>query len=607
MNGRFLLSLVTLVILGLAASCGGDGESTATPRSAATAAPGATAAPAATAAPGATAAAGATAAPTPTNTPVSGPTPKYGGTMFVAYRGDVRCNDVESSRCSFSQSTFQPLTHEWLISRKITNTLGDAAQVVPELAESWDLSADGTIQTYHIRDNVFWHDVEPLNGRKLTADDIVWQMKRYWAASASTSANKPEKPEGAIIGNNRRLYDNVGNIEALDPLTVRVTMDKWDAYQFAQFSGGSRHMFAPPEDVETWGNAFQDKGAGTGPFIFDIDQRRVEVSWGYKKNDKYWQDGLPYMDEITILVIPDNAAQKAAFRSGQVDWLNRRAPTDVEDLRNSIPGLEDQLSLDGCDNLDLSTLDPALNDLKVRQAIHLAIDRQLMSQLVTLGTATSCGPIQTVLQYAIPLNELEQLPGFRQPKDQDIARAKELLAEAGYAGGGDLKFECINIGRVTFLTAICEVLATQLSAAIGIEVEVNPLEQNVYQNRMQSRGDKIPNFQFSIQPGGVQDTHPVRHIATWHKDQDSRQDLGQIDDELSAWIDDARFVRISGAEEAKLYRDIQDRLLEHLWQVPILAAYTYNVLQPDIKGLTTGPESIVTFTGRGLKFGWVDK
>ena len=83
--------------------------------------------------------------------------------------------------------------------------------------------------------------------------------------------------------------------------------------------------------------------------------------------------------------------------------------------------------------------------------------------------------------------------------------------------------------------------------------------------------------------------------------------MNQADADLDRWIDDARGLRMSAAEEAVLFRNIQDRLLENLWQVPIMAAYTVNVLQPNIHGLFTGPESIVTFTGRGLKFGWIEK
>ncbi|MDP2953297.1 MAG: ABC transporter substrate-binding protein, partial [Chloroflexota bacterium] len=222
---------------------------------------------------------------------------------------------------------------------------------------------------------------------------------------------------------------------------------------------------------------------GTGPFRFKEHVRGVSVE--LVKNSEYFRPGLPYLDGIMFYVIGDYGAMNAAFRTKRVHLLRAaihsiRGP-ELERLRKEIPEMVVQERVTQGRNFVAPNLGrKPWDDVRVRRALHLALDRQAAMKVIMQGEAFVGGAVMPG-PWSIPPEELAKMPGYRQPKDQDIAEAKKLLAEAGYPNGFKTKIMTRAGDKLYEDTAI---LTRDNMAKIGIEAEVQPVEQAASYQRL---------------------------------------------------------------------------------------------------------------------------
>ena len=367
------------------------------------------------------------ATPTRVATPVPavqpGEKPVYGGTLTIAHRTEpATLNPFKEPSITTHHVTF-PI-YEYVLRR---DPLDPWNKIVPDLAESWEVSPDGRVYTFRLRKNVQWQD-----GKPFSAEDVAFFLK--------TKANPPSTRIALAA-----YYRSITKVEIVDPYTVRATLERPDSV-FLMHVSESRQPITPAHLMKDANGKYTDKvldvrAIGTGPF--KLKDWRHGVSVVLEKNPQYRIKGLPYLDGITYYIIPDRSTQFAAFRSGRVDLTSVGGGTYLTPPELKI--VKEQLTGKASIYLVKTALqyavrfNPALkpfDDLRVRRAVHLATNRQAALDLLADGIGVMGGAIYPS-PWSMPQSEVIKMPGFRQPKDQDVAEAKKLMAEAGYASGTD--------------------------------------------------------------------------------------------------------------------------------------------------------------------------
>ena len=314
---------------------------------------------------------------------------------------------------------------------------GPDGSVNPGLAHGWDISDDGLTYTFHLREGVSFHDGTPFS-----ADDVVFSLDRA-RAEGSTNAQP-------------QLFAAIDTVEALDPETVQVTLSQPQGSFLFNMAWGDAVIMSP-ESVET--NATNPVGTGAFRFTRWVQGDRVEM----ERNPDYWGEA-PALERVTFRFIADPTAAFAAMMAGDVDaFPNFPAPEtlaqlDADPRFSVIVG-----STEGETILSMNHANEALSDIRIRQAISHAINRQEIIDGAMFGFGT---PIGT---HFAPHNpdyiDLTELS----PHDPD--RARELLAEAGAEG---LSFR-LALPPPTYARRGGEILAAQLRA-VGIETQITNME-----------------------------------------------------------------------------------------------------------------------------------
>lgn len=281
---------------------------------------------------------------------------------------------------------------------------------VPNLATEWSVSRDGLVYVFKLKRDVKWHDGAPF-----TAEDVVFTADRLMRALSPRV---------------RVAMQSVKSVRAIDPHTVEFVLN----HPYSSFLATVDNASMPIAPKHLLGNADLSKPLtgtpiGTGPFRFKEWVRGSHLT--LVRNEHYHVAGLPKVETVLWHVIPDGASRAAAFESGKVDVLPGGTVEyfDVGRLAK-LPNV--QVSQKGWEKfgpiafLWINHRNPVLADLRVRQAIMHAIDREAMARVIWHGfAAPATGPfVRSTAFYT---------PGVR-AYPRDVARAKKLLSEAGYAG-----------------------------------------------------------------------------------------------------------------------------------------------------------------------------
>ncbi|MDQ6833740.1 MAG: ABC transporter substrate-binding protein, partial [Chloroflexota bacterium] len=421
------------------AACGGSSTATDTPKAAVnTAAPAtsgsaaaptnaaaASAAPASTAstssvvaAPGTTGSTAAAGAASPTAAVAAQAKP--GGKLVIRWwTGDPPDMDPYLN-VTFRAAEFGGFFYSKLL--KFDNGPGIAPTAfvpVPDLAEKYDVSSDGLTYTFTIRANAKWQNKDPMNGRAVTADDVVYSFDRFRKVS-------PQK----------QSFDIVKDVKATDPRTVVFTLNA----PFAPFDiaiAAPVFYIMPKEVIEADGDA-RKRVIGSGPWIFDKYDKGVQVV--AKKNPDYYFTGTPNVDEADLLIVPEDATAVANLRAKQID-ITGVTETDRKGLQASNPELQ---FVDYPDNLlwffYWKTDAPPFNDIRVRQAVSLALDRdELISTLFEGKGAINNSVPAGLTSWWLDPRSADMGPNAKYYK-RDVDAAKKLMADAGFAGGLKVPF-----------------------------------------------------------------------------------------------------------------------------------------------------------------------
>lgn len=420
----------------------------------------------------------------------------------------------------------------------------------PALAESVDVSDDATLYTFNLRSGVVFHD-----GRDFTASDVVYSLEN--------AANPPEP--GTQLGFFESFQD--ATIEAVDDLTVEMELTSPDPTIVGLLAWG-RHTPIVPEgifdeiDVRT-------EGIGTGPF------RLVEFisddHLSYERFEDYWKDGVPGIDNLTLSIIPDESARVSALRSGEIDGGTFSA--DVVPTLEGDDELEVLRGLFAAPRVIQFTIhgDEPWSDLRVRQAVSLAIDRDAIIDRVYAGEAELTGPIPPGYgDWPIPSEELRE-----RWYTQDLEQARSLMAEAGFEDGFDVELQTIADPRD--YTELGEVVQQQL-AEININVTVQPLEIGEFAAN-NANGD----FQWQSTGRGMRGD-PSQFVVDFRPPARPEWFTAWENEELTQLYTEALE---TGVEEERLeaYRRIQEIILDEAPNVYTVQPYMFQVVRQRLNGM----------------------
>ncbi|MFL9941697.1 ABC transporter substrate-binding protein [Paraburkholderia sp. SIMBA_055] len=443
-------------------------------------------------------------------------------------------------------------------------------QPKPSLATSWDISDDSRKYVFHLRHGVKWHDGQPF-----TSADVAYSLQTL----------RQVHPRA------KTTFANVTAITTPDPYTVVITLSKPAPYLIKAFSSSEtpivpRHLY---EGSDPLTNPANNAPIGTGPFRFVKWVRGSYIE--YARNDDYWDKGKPFLDKIVVKIITDPAARTVAFEDGSID-LSGDTPVPLSDLarlKNS-----PKLALDsrgyefqaGVTRIEFNLDNPVLKNLRVRQAIASAIDREVIRKVIFYGYATPlASPIIPSSPYYDPAPT---------PYPYDVERANALLDAAGFPRKADgtrfaLTVDPLPIGELPARTAA---YVKSALARVGIAVTVRSQDLPAYLKRIYTDRD----FDFSI--NGMSNLFdPVVGVARLYTTGNFRRGVPFTNGShySNPQIDRLFAQAAEETDEAKrkqLFSQIQQILERDLPDLNLVAPRYLTVYSRAVHNHTTGPDGV---------------
>ncbi|MBS9719592.1 ABC transporter substrate-binding protein [Tianweitania sp. BSSL-BM11] len=344
--------------------------------------------------------------------------------------------------------------------------LGVNMQPEPDLATSWESNDDLTEWTFTLREGVKFHDGSPC-----TAADAV--------ASFEAILN-PEMASPA-----RNNVGPIDKIEAVDDTTVRFTLSTPYADLPVALSYNNARII-PAAVISSDFQSLRSKAVGTGPFkLVSYEPDRLLV---VERNPDFYDPERPYLDRIELHVFPDLGAQISSLISGDIDMVSTVAPNDFMRLEGQ-DGIDTLRAASGqfC-NVNFGTDIAPFNDVRVRKALALTIDRDAMVDFMTEGFGTKGNDT--------PLNE--SYPFFKAlpQREKNIEEAKKLLAEAGFPDG--FTAELVASDRPAIRTQLAVALK-EMAKEAGITINVNTMPHATYLDQVWTKGAFYVGF-YNMQP-----------------------------------------------------------------------------------------------------------
>jgi peptide/nickel transport system substrate-binding protein len=492
-------------------------------------------------------------------------TPKPGGTLTVIAQPEpvilTAALSTSSPTATFSTNVFDGLIE-----------YDKDFNLKPGLAEKWNLSADGKTLTLNLRHGVKWHDGNPF-----TAGDVKWTLENVW---------KKYHPR------NQALFANADKVDTPDDYTVIIHFTKPSLAVLSSLNSNGaqvlpRHLY---EGTDILNNPYNNKPIGTGPFKFKEWNRGSHLV--LERNPDYWEPGKPYLDRVVYRVIPDGGARTAALEKGEVQYASL-SPLPARDAQrlSQLPNIRLQTKgyewLSPWLFLSVNVERPYLKDVRVRQALYHAIDREAYRKVVWFGYGKSAiSPVvstltqfhdATVPQYAF-----------------DVKKAEALLDEAGAKRGANGERFRITIDYLPYgdeFRRSAEFLK-QAFKRVGVEADVRNQDTPSYTRRIYGDRDYDITVQwysgFADPQVGVTREYQSDSIG---KNIPFSNGPGYRNAEVDKLVAQAQG---SGdqAERVTLFKALQQQVQKDLPSLPLLELQFFTVEASDLNDTVSGVDQV---------------
>jgi peptide/nickel transport system substrate-binding protein len=344
------------------------------------------------------------------------PASKRGGTLRYGVHTAPAHFDVHQSGTVANIGAQSPM-YDTLLRRSPK----DGQTIIPDLAWKWDISPDGKKYTFHLRKGVKFHD-----GADFTAEDVKATYERI-----------ARPPKGVVIPRTP-LFATVGDIVVLDPhrIEFRLTESRPKPFMLGAFASGWNIIVRKKTLEDNQGNLRQVMAyPGTGPFKH-VSRKDKEV-WIMERNPDYWNKGLPLVDRLEVYHMPPFSAELGgAFLSGKLDYARLLDPVSWRKAKAMQGVSAAAFNQSVIQAVWMNMKKKPLADVRVRRAMHLAMDRHTLIEVVKDTAPMQVGGfVYPFHEMSTPLPELEKKLGYQKDIKPAVQEARRLMKEAGYAQG----------------------------------------------------------------------------------------------------------------------------------------------------------------------------
>lgn len=463
-------------------------------------------------------------------------TPQYGGTLNVAFESDTKTLDPTFS-INFSER--QPL---YLIYNTLLDLKADFS-VGPELAEAWEFRDEGSSLVLHLRKGVRFHD-----GTDFNAEAVKFNFDRRLDQKLAS----PQRGQ---------LKEIVNRAEVLDPYTAVLRLKGPSPSLLGMLAQREGFMVSPTAAAK-YGNDLATNPVGTGPFLFKewVPGNRLVV----EKNPNYWQSGKPYLDRIVFGDITNTAVAIQRLLTGEADYASALSPIDVRQLENRKAIRLDQSAVGRWYSLQWQMNTKPFDNPKFRQAVAHAIDRKRIVDIVMNGKAAIAdSPTPKALWWSD-----QNLKGY----DYDPAKAKALLAEAGFGGGVEVS---LSAPQISLLQQVDQLVQEQLKA-VGITAKLDPVAQSDWYPRVATFAINFTPMRWSQRPD------PDGLFTLLFASDGAGNSTRYANPEVDTLINKGRTLT-DQEERQKLYDKVQELILADLPYVPLFFSYEFAAMRENVK------------------------
>lgn len=494
----------------------------------------------------------------PENVPLKPDGGVYGGRLRLVGSGNVgnmgNPNEISNpTDAGYSFPAMEPLI-----------TRDESGNFLPWLAKGWDIAEDGTSITFYLQECVDFHDGTHFDAEAVKINVDIQITTPAWQ--------------------NLKM---VKKCEVIDEYTVKFYLDAWDWTMMNSLTGfWSCMMFSPTALQNETAEYLRSHPVGTGPFKLAAYDRDMYIK--YDRNDNYWR-GKPYLDGVDFIFIPDPTTQLLAFKSEEIDTAGIQAQ-DLEDIEaQGFPILSSKGWIIGL-YPDSNTATSPLADIRVRRAISHAIDKQELADGLGYGYSRPCE--QVFLRESGGWSP--DVIGY----PFDVAKAKELLTEAGYPDGFKAKFLMVDVMTLDAPIAIQDMLKKNIN--VELEFDRVSMAQLSFQIATPPGWE---GFAFGASPemtgsdpGNVLVNGTLNNNTTW-VGMWQPPDLLDMAKQAASEIDPDRRMQI--------YQEISKKQIDEYCQCINLYDLTFfSSVNPRVKGHTMGQYGFGAFA---YTFAWLEE
>jgi peptide/nickel transport system substrate-binding protein len=505
--------------------------------------------------------------------------PKHGGILKIYHRETPPSLSIHEEATFTVNVPAMPLLNNLVVydQHKPQNSMGT---IMPELATSWEWSKDNLSLVFKLRQGVTWHD-----GKPFTAKDVKCTFDLLQGKAQDKFRKNPRKD----------LFSNISEVTTNGDYEVTLRLKRPQPSLLAMLASGYSPMYA----CHVTAAQTRTHPIGTGPFKF-VEFRQNE-SIKLAKNENYWKKGLPYLDGIEFTIISNRATAVLAFVAGKVDMTFPTEMTKalISDIKKQDPSAICEIGpINVSTNLIINLENPPFNNIELRKAMALAIDRKSMIDIIYQGQGdvggTMLPPPEGV--WGMPPELLKTITGYGDV-NKDRVQARAIMTKLGYGPNNPLKIKVSTRNLATYRDPAV-VLIDQLKT-IYIDAELDPVESSQWFAKI-ARNDYSVGL--NLTGNGIDD--PDQAFYENYGCGSERNYTHYCNKELEALFDQ-QSVETEVERRKKMVWDIDKRLQEDVARPILMHARSGTCWKPYVKNMTIMNNS--AYNGYRYEDLWIDK